>query len=1093
MSARRPSSGRARRRRARRRAGGVPRRTSDPRTSSPTISSWSRANSSRSRAHGLDDRARALLREQPADGDERAGASGEMPSRRRAAAPSVSGCQRSTSMPLRTTWTRAGSWPPSTSVRPTNSEMATSRRRGQRPAQHPAHPRRVVTDVDVDERAAPVSRPSTTATNASRGRSLVWMIADAAALDSWPAGRSSTAPAPSRRAPAASGGERTRARDRGWPDDLEVGDRGQRRVGGRRVVPPGRRRGRRSVRGAIEVPHDLGVDPRVGTERGRRRGVEEQDGSPLAVGDRSPHACMSAMYLWTRPERPGLIRHAMATVRTSVRTVEGGPRARSSAGPSLRPALRRRRCRSAVRTVSAVPVGYLGVLTAAAWFATAPADHRRRRARDARFAVLVPAHDEEPVIAETLPALAALDYPAELRRSTSSPTTARTRTVELVAAAGVDVREHTSSTRQGPGAGVADRRGARRADRRTPVDAVVIVDADTVVAPGFLRAIDGAARRRGRTVVQGQYRVRDPGASTGGGAALRRAAAAPPPASARPHRARRLVRAVRQRHGVPREVLRRRAWSDHLTEDIELQMELLLEGVLVAYAPDAVVEAEMPATLGAPRTQNERWERGRIELARRYVPRLARAGPPGCRAPRRRGRRGARPPRARRCPCSSPRRAPRRSPAPALAWLRGVKRPLQGLGLVAAWPSTSCRASCSPGPRRPCTVAAARAGDGRVEGAAVGDGCCCDRAEGWARTARARRPTRSRAGTRSRRDGAPRRGPARRAGRRRDDGRGRRRDRGMVAVAGAPAGAPGRHRQRRLRRQRGHRRRAARRSCSATDLSIPDGMPVVWAARLCGTPIRERTTGVDLVPALVERAARTGCGCAVRRRARRGRPGRRVLARAVPGRRRRGRTGADGRRRRVDGSRGRRRLRASGPTSSASPSATPSRSAGSPATAQAVGAPVCIGIGGTLDFLTGVTKRAPRWMQRAGLEWLHRAPASRAGWSAATPTTCGCSARPSLRQMWVGRRRRHGGAGARRTAIRPAPAAVHDRPRPAVRRLDNGAVAEVAAACAPLDRAGAGARRDRSPRRAGPGRRRPASGSRVARGRDDETRPLPSR
>ena len=29
-------------------------------------------------------------------------------------------------------------------------------------------------------------------------------------------------------------------------------------------------------------------------------------------------------------------------------------------------------------------------------------------------------------------------------------------------------------------------------------------------------------------------------------------------------------------------------------------------------------------------------------------------------------------------------------------------------------------------------------------------------------------------------------------------------------------------------------------------------------------------------------------------------------------------------------------------------------------------------IGASIDFLTGRTKRAPRWMQRASLEWLHR-------------------------------------------------------------------------------------------------------------------------
>jgi N-acetylglucosaminyldiphosphoundecaprenol N-acetyl-beta-D-mannosaminyltransferase len=31
-----------------------------------------------------------------------------------------------------------------------------------------------------------------------------------------------------------------------------------------------------------------------------------------------------------------------------------------------------------------------------------------------------------------------------------------------------------------------------------------------------------------------------------------------------------------------------------------------------------------------------------------------------------------------------------------------------------------------------------------------------------------------------------------------------------------------------------------------------------------------------------------------------------------------------------------------------------------------------MGIGGAFDFVTGVTRRAPRWMQRLGIEWLHR-------------------------------------------------------------------------------------------------------------------------
>jgi N-acetylglucosaminyldiphosphoundecaprenol N-acetyl-beta-D-mannosaminyltransferase len=37
-----------------------------------------------------------------------------------------------------------------------------------------------------------------------------------------------------------------------------------------------------------------------------------------------------------------------------------------------------------------------------------------------------------------------------------------------------------------------------------------------------------------------------------------------------------------------------------------------------------------------------------------------------------------------------------------------------------------------------------------------------------------------------------------------------------------------------------------------------------------------------------------------------------------------------------------------------------------------VEAPVMIGVGAAFDFAAGAVSRAPRWMQRAGLEWLHR-------------------------------------------------------------------------------------------------------------------------
>ena len=40
--------------------------------------------------------------------------------------------------------------------------------------------------------------------------------------------------------------------------------------------------------------------------------------------------------------------------------------------------------------------------------------------------------------------------------------------------------------------------------------------------------------------------------------------------------------------------------------------------------------------------------------------------------------------------------------------------------------------------------------------------------------------------------------------------------------------------------------------------------------------------------------------------------------------------------------------------------------------AAAVAPALVIGVGAAFDFHAGTKKRAPQWMQRAGLEWVHR-------------------------------------------------------------------------------------------------------------------------
>jgi 1,2-diacylglycerol 3-beta-glucosyltransferase len=302
------------------------------------------------------------------------------------------------------------------------------------------------------------------------------------------------------------------------------------------------------------------------------------------------------------------------------------PNRRSPWSPWLRPvAIVTTLARAALVAIT----GYLAVLTVGAV--------RRRPARVApvseppqhRLAVLIPAHDEERVIARTLDSLRQLDYPADLLAVHVVADNCTDATADIVRAAGVEVHERIAP--DDPGKGPALQWLLARL-RDEPADAVVFVDADTSVHADALRRIE-AELRRGATVVQAHYAVRDAGSSP---TVAFRAAAFAARTYLRPL-GRTAIGGSAGLHGngmaFRADVLERRSWSDHLTEDVELHLDLLLDGTLVAFAPAATVEAEMPETLEAARTQHERWERGRLDLLRRYAPGLARravaGGPAG--------------------------------------------------------------------------------------------------------------------------------------------------------------------------------------------------------------------------------------------------------------------------------------------------------------------------------------------------------------------------------------------------------------------------------------------------------------------------------
>ena len=167
---------------------------------------------------------------------------------------------------------------------------------------------------------------------------------------------------------------------------------------------------------------------------------------------------------------------------------------------------------------------------------------------------------------------------------------------------------------------------------------------------------------------------------------------------------------------------------------------------------------------------------------------------------------------------------------------------------------------------------------------------------------------------------------------------------------------------------------SVRRILQRADVNLVDGMPVAWASRLLGMRVRERVAGADLVSLLADRSQRTGHrvhfygstpDVATAARA--------VIAERYPAA----------------------HVTIDPGVMIADPEDVPADvitaitdvapdilcvALGNPkqerfiaANRERLGVPVLIGVGGSLEMLVGKRRRAPRWVQVLGLEWVVRA------------------------------------------------------------------------------------------------------------------------
>jgi N-acetylglucosaminyldiphosphoundecaprenol N-acetyl-beta-D-mannosaminyltransferase len=167
------------------------------------------------------------------------------------------------------------------------------------------------------------------------------------------------------------------------------------------------------------------------------------------------------------------------------------------------------------------------------------------------------------------------------------------------------------------------------------------------------------------------------------------------------------------------------------------------------------------------------------------------------------------------------------------------------------------------------------------------------------------------------------------------------------------------------------RNRAFAAALERADLCMADGVGLLWAARRQGGALPERVTGSDSVPLIAQRAAQRGwrlfllgAGSGVAQRAadilRARYPGL-VVAGVYAG------TPAA-----ADAPQIIARIRNARPDVLFVAYGAPRQDLWIDKHRAALGVPAMIGVGGSLDFIAGVQKRAPRWVQRLNLEWLFR-------------------------------------------------------------------------------------------------------------------------
>jgi N-acetylglucosaminyldiphosphoundecaprenol N-acetyl-beta-D-mannosaminyltransferase len=158
------------------------------------------------------------------------------------------------------------------------------------------------------------------------------------------------------------------------------------------------------------------------------------------------------------------------------------------------------------------------------------------------------------------------------------------------------------------------------------------------------------------------------------------------------------------------------------------------------------------------------------------------------------------------------------------------------------------------------------------------------------------------------------------------------------------------------------------------DLVLADGAPLVWASRLLGSELKERVAGADLVPQLARLSAERGyrlfllgaeeeSSAGAAKWMEENFPDVCIAGRYSP---------KHQPLEEMDHEDILSRIEAAQPDILLVAFGNPKQEKWLAMHRHRLEVPVCVGVGGSFDFLSGRISRAPLWMQRSGMEWLYR-------------------------------------------------------------------------------------------------------------------------